>query len=604
MHPLDAVLLISSSGSVGAQFGGAVCESNLIAPHERLHTFHQCNAPSRRGPVHVAYVHILDVQEIECKLPFRRVEEGFDAPGAHVLMPIMFMRIQTRVVRGYWGQNAPLMHLAGGRYSEKTGYQYISISYNVNMTKSPSRDGQSSAQTSSSSGSKQRTRSQSKPRSHAKPPNEAAMIAEIWEMCTKTTSDVSNIRETVGTISTEMTEVKTKIGKLELRHDNLEQETQRLDKKVKAVEESRAEMEASVEARIWKKIQDSGMLLSKPVSSVSSPVAKVPFPALKGSRGEKIHAAFNELLRAAETKKGTFLVGVVEKITESGAKICPKMKYQAFVGRFFHNVRYEIGPLGTAQSTGMPLGRVQVHPSDIHTMKIRIRDQWRLAKDLGWWVGQETPMDLREMQVNAFRFIMDSKTHCAELRRFYLEAEEGFIRFAKIPFLPVYLVPSDKEKWPELAAILLTMVLSVRTSDWMQRFKGVKKLNRALLDKWNEVLGKKNGPRRLEHFGTGVRRSESGPGAENEQYNDAEEGEAEEDKDESSEGSEEDEDEISGVVGAVGGSDSVLKGAMLDGRLYHLGGTPRFPMSQVEKPLVGNTLQQHQESDNGDVIMN
>jgi hypothetical protein len=425
------------------------------------------------------------------------------------------------------------------------------------------------------------------------------MLSDIWDMCTKTTTEVTMIREKVDNFSAEMTDVKKKMGELELNQAAVKKTTTQLDVRMKRVEENQAELEARIEKKLWKKIQKSGLLNAKtapaPSYSLSPLSSKKQTPALKGSKGEQIHAAFNELLRAAEAKKGTFLVGVVEKLTETGAQIRPKMKYAGFVNRFFRNVRYEIGPLGTAQSSGMPLGRVQVHPADIHTMKIRIRDQWRLAKDCGWWVGQETPVDLREMQVNAFRFIMDSKNHCSELRRFYLEAEEGFIRFAKIPFLPVYLVPSDKEKWPELSSVLLKMVQSVRSSDWVQRFRGVKKLNPALLDEWNEVLRAKGAAPRS---------------AENESmvYEDAEEDDesSEDGSDDSGDSDSEEEEE-----------DDAVNDAQLAGRLLHLGNVDRVSKQSaamaaagdgpgVSKQSATTSSEPHATAvdDNGDVHMN
>jgi hypothetical protein len=92
------------------------------------------------------------------------------------------------------------------------------------------------------------------------------------------------------------------------------------------------------------------------------------------------------------------------------------------------------------------------------------------------------------MQTNAFRFIMFSKKVCDELRRYYLEAEDGFIRFARVPFLPVYLVPTKEAKWKDLSRVLLKMVRSVRGRDWVDRFRGVKELEPELIAEWNHIL--------------------------------------------------------------------------------------------------------------------
>jgi hypothetical protein len=149
-----------------------------------------------------------------------------------------------------------------------------------------------------------------------------------------------------------------------------------------------------------------------------------------------------------------------------------------------------MGPLGLAQSSGLPLGRVKVHPDDLHTMKIRTRDNWRAVKDVGWWIGQqENPVDLRQMQIKAIRFVMETKTMCDGLRRFYVEVEDGFLRLQGAPFLPVYMVPTDKEKWHELSNIFHKMLLSLRSLNWIDRFRrGLRKVDSSLVLEWNAVL--------------------------------------------------------------------------------------------------------------------
>jgi hypothetical protein len=205
--------------------------------------------------------------------------------------------------------------------------------------------------------------------------------------------------------------------------------------------------------------------------------------------GKIVHDAFKELLKAANARKQTFLVGVVEQLTENGAQLRPKLRYAEVARRFFQGLRHTVGPLGTAQSSGLPLGRVTVHPDDVHTMKIRVRDNWRAVKDVGWWIGQENPADLRQMQINAIRFVMETKVECNELRRFYVEVEDGFLRFQGAPFLPVYMVPTDKGKWPKLAEVLLKILKSLRSLNWVDRFcQSLRKVDPALVDEWNRVL--------------------------------------------------------------------------------------------------------------------
>jgi hypothetical protein len=218
--------------------------------------------------------------------------------------------------------------------------------------------------------------------------------------------------------------------------------------------------------------------------AVSKPVSQLTKIGIAGG----VQAAFEELLQDQEARKNSFLVGELEKAVEDGVPPKPAALYSDVVNEFFDGVRFKLGRLTTSRS-GLKLGKVFVHPDDVHVMKLRCRDSWRAVKETGWWIGQENPTDLRKMEVNAYRFIMEAKEHCDELRHYYLEAEEGFVRYARVPFLPVYLVPDDQQKWPELADILLKMVESIQSKNWISRFRGVKKLNQGLLGTWLSVAG-------------------------------------------------------------------------------------------------------------------
>jgi hypothetical protein len=251
--------------------------------------------------------------------------------------------------------------------------------------------------------------------------------------------------------------------------------------------------------------QNPDLLKSQSSRGITSKITS----KMTNETGKKIHEAFKELLKVADARKQTFLVGVIENINNEGAQMRPLLNFRQFVSRFFEGIRYEEGKLGTAQSTGLPLGRVMVHMDDVHTMKLRVRDGWRNSRDLGWWVGQETPVDLRQMETNAFRFIMETKSMCDELRRFYLEVDDGFVRFQGAPFLPVYMIPVDKELWPELAGVLLKMVLSVKSASWVDRFRrDLRKLDPGLLEEWNDIFkltGEEERSPRTESDGESIR---------------------------------------------------------------------------------------------------
>jgi hypothetical protein len=377
-----------------------------------------------------------------------------------------------------------------------------SISYDVNMPNNSSPNKKSPGKGGKQAG---RTRSTSRGR-----PTQEETIAKILDLCKNTNEEVSKIREKLETTASELTKVKEKVEDVQGRIESVEKDSTETKTKIAELEKRQAEMEEKLEERLLAKLQSRVNVSSPPFSRLENsslqpsgvtrsamPLEKtmvatakiVPEARLREESGKKIHDAFQELLRAAETRKQTFLVGVVEKINENGCQMRPQLNFRLFVNRFFDGLRFEEGKLGRAQSTGLPLGRVTVHPDDIHTAKLRIRDGWREAKDLGWWVGQESPIDLRQMETTAFRFIMETKTMCDGLRRFYLEVEDGFLRFQGAPFLPVYMVPANKELWPALAEVLLKMVQSIRSLGWLDRFRhDLRKVEPGLLDEWSCII--------------------------------------------------------------------------------------------------------------------
>ncbi len=341
-------------------------------------------------------------------------------------------------------------------------------------------------------------------------------INNIWKLCTKTKQEVTQIATKLETTANDVTKVKASLKTVEGRLDVVEKETKTLADRVEAIEKEKKEFEQRLEEKLLKKLSMPRQLdhsqqitvslppkLNSPKLNPLKPPSRpsqghFPLTKRKGTKqfsqsskkgvANGVHEAFEELLRDQEARKNSFLVGELKRTPEDGVPQQPTALFSDVVSEFFDGVRFKLGRLSTARN-GLKLGKVFVHPDDVHVMKLRCRDCWRAVKETGWWIGQENPTDIRKMEVNAFRFIMEAKNECDELRRYYLEAEEGFVRYARVPFLPVYLVPEDPQKWPELASILLQMVESIQSKNWVSRFRGVKKLDQGLLDKWMSVAG-------------------------------------------------------------------------------------------------------------------
>jgi hypothetical protein len=216
------------------------------------------------------------------------------------------------------------------------------------------------------------------------------MLEEVLKLCQETKTDTTNLRSTLGTVEQDVSEIKTQVAGIEMRVITVEENATKLTTRVAVLETRVREKESEMEARLEKKIlaklqaQTPKRPLPQPTSTTLD-VGKPPSPILGGNKGKKIHAAFQELLRTAESRKNTFLVGIIEQYTENGAQLRPLISYDRIVRRFFHGLWYKMGALGRAQSTGMPLGKITVHNEDIHEAKLHVPDRWRETRD--WLVG-------------------------------------------------------------------------------------------------------------------------------------------------------------------------------------------------------------------------
>jgi hypothetical protein len=170
-----------------------------------------------------------------------------------------------------------------------------------------------------------------------------------------------------------------------------------------------------------------------------------------------------------------------------GVPIPPTVPFKEIFKRFFHGIRYMQEEPTTAQSNKLPIIRFVVHQSDVHQAKMIIRDRGREMRLLGWWAAQETPKDLRDMEANAVKFFVKAKEVCKDLKRVWLQAEDGFVKAASVPILPVFSVPKDTSLWPKLAPILLKMVEDIREQDWLTRQKKPKAVDPKLYGEWGDV---------------------------------------------------------------------------------------------------------------------
>jgi hypothetical protein len=190
-------------------------------------------------------------------------------------------------------------------------------------------------------------------------------------------------------------------------------------------------------------------------------------------------------------------MGVKDEVDTMGKQISPSVPFKEIFKRFFSRIRYTASEPSTSVATKLPIIRFLVHRDDLHQAKMTLRDRGREIRNLGWWVAQECPKELRDMETNAFRFFMELKkkhsAKCPALKRHYLEVSDGFLKAGGTPLVPVFSIPNDVEKWPKLAPILNKMIEEVMSCDWVSRFKKPKPISQALYDEWGDITEPREG---------------------------------------------------------------------------------------------------------------
>jgi hypothetical protein len=338
----------------------------------------------------------------------------------------------------------------------------------------------------------------------------ATKTDELTEAVKEAAGRLTTVENRVTSVENAQGELEAKVDAVDLKVDNfeekasqmvadevseqfrdfLEKNTGELEKAlVKTAEKVVTEkLGVFVEKKVQESLQKHAPQLPVFSGTQQKHRQKIPMPRPRDNTDKKLQMAFNDLLTAAEVRKQTFVIGVVENLDDNGKRLPPKVTYQEILSRFFFNIRYEASEPTTAASNKLPLVRFVVHPEDVHTCKLIVRDRGREIRSLGWWSAQECPKDLRDMEMNAFRFFGEAKKICPPLKRYFLEAEDGFVKVASVPLLPVFCVPVEKGKWPLLAPILLRMIEDVHAGDWVSRFKDQKSVDPKLYEEWGDVI--------------------------------------------------------------------------------------------------------------------
>jgi hypothetical protein len=111
----------------------------------------------------------------------------------------------------------------------------------------------------------------------------------------------------------------------------------------------------------------------------------------------------------------------------------------------------------------------------------------------GWWLTVDYPPELRALRSNAFQFFKEAKSLHDNIRNTFLDIadDSGFVTVDGIDFVPVYMVPKDRKKWPKLIEIMQSVVDSVRAFEWTVRVTSSVSIDQSFAREWANIVGTK-----------------------------------------------------------------------------------------------------------------
>ncbi len=204
-----------------------------------------------------------------------------------------------------------------------------------------------------------------------------------------------------------------------------------------------------------------------------------------------VSAKFQNLLSQASTMAGCYAAGHVPPDKVTGVK--PSAKSFKFIAdNYFSNFHLKI-----LASTGISKTvRFTVEPKNPATTKVG--DFEAVLKSIvmgvrgdGWWIQQELPATLCQMYSNAYQFFKAVKSEFKVLRRYVFDAQDGYITMDGTRIVPVYLVPKNRAVWKELGGVLLNIVASFLTVDWLDSMTSQLTVDQSHVDEWMEIVSAK-----------------------------------------------------------------------------------------------------------------
>jgi hypothetical protein len=109
----------------------------------------------------------------------------------------------------------------------------------------------------------------------------------------------------------------------------------------------------------------------------------------------------------------------------------------------------------------------------------------------GWWIAVDLPVELRAMRSTAFKFFKEVKAMHQDVRSTYLDVSHssGYVTVDGIDFVPVYMIPRDVKRWPNLIPLFVRVLDFVKNIDWTDRITAKVHIDPELTEKWAEEVG-------------------------------------------------------------------------------------------------------------------
>jgi hypothetical protein len=212
-------------------------------------------------------------------------------------------------------------------------------------------------------------------------------------------------------------------------------------------------------------------------------------PSLTVAQQSTVEEKFQALLLEAKAVQSTFVVGKINNEQQT-------VTMNTLIKRHFERFEAKLLPVvGKSQTR-----RFAVPPEKVEDVKNTIRHYNTAIRDLGWWVVQDAPPALRRLNSNAYTFFKYARDQFPPLRKVRFEAENGYLKIDDSAFLPVYLVPTNRAKWKQLASLLMELAVEQTELDWLEAATSPFVLPEGFVEKWCMVL-RRGQPHRVNELG-------------------------------------------------------------------------------------------------------